>query len=96
MKLGHRLFITILHLSGASSVASALCSVLIFHPLSVLPLQATKPRGVVIFVHGHGAYLLHELLRVNVSACAPTSSATLPPPALKWFTFIIANFRNVV
>ena len=46
-----------------------------FHHLFVRPLQAIKPRGVVIFVHGHGAYLLHELLRVNVSASAPTWAA---------------------
>ena len=46
-----------------------------FHHLFVCPLQAIKPRGVVIFVHGHGAYLLHELLRVDVSAFAPTWAA---------------------
>ena len=58
-------------------MASDLCSMLVFHHLFVFSLQAIKPRGVVIFVHGHGAYLLHELLRVDVSASAPTSTAVL-------------------
>jgi len=41
-------------------------------------VQAAKPRGVVLFVHGHGAYLLHELLRVDVRA----SFALSKPPGL--------------
>ncbi|KAK9846479.1 hypothetical protein WJX81_004951 [Elliptochloris bilobata] len=32
---------------------------------------ASKPQGVVLFVHGHGAYLLHELLRVDNPGQAP-------------------------
>ena len=40
--------------------------------------QAAKPRGVVLFVHGHGAYLLHELLRVDVRVPCALSE----PPGL--------------
>ena len=45
-------------------------------------MQAVKPRGVVLFVHGHGAYLLHELLRVDVRGPSALSQpAGLPAAA---------------
>ena len=57
-----------------------LCCVVLQRALS-LCVQAKKPvRGCVLFVHGHGAYLLHELLRVDVRALRPPCSLCCTHP----------------